>query len=211
MKSEDLTRDQLDRVRQCLSDAADDVKRWNHDLHIGDPDYFQGDAWQMSLSDAKWALRAMVFMRTSLLQQGLADTRIAVGIGTVEFVAENRTSLSEGEAFTLSGRALNEMTQFFDFEIVMARKTGHLAGWLTAIAHLCDSVVQRWTQRQAEIIRLALSPARPTHQEISQSLNPSISRQAVTKSLSEAGWHGIRSAIEQFERFEWARLWEPDR
>ena len=207
IKSEDLTRDRLADVRECLSEAAEDMNRWDHGLRIGDPDFFQGDAWQMSLSDAKWALRAMILMRASLLAQGLADTRVAVGIGTVEYVAEDRTSLSEGEAFTLSGRALNEMTQYFDFDVVVSEDVGYLAGWLRAIAHLSDSLVRQWTQRQAEIIRLALSPERPTHKAISQKLDPPISRQAVSKSLSEAGWHGIRSATEQLEGVDWAALW----
>jgi hypothetical protein len=170
------------------------------------PQFFRGDAWQMLLGEPELALRVAVFLRASVLAGGVADTRVVIGLGTVDMVNSEQVSLSTGEAFMLSGRGLDGLTQHFRFSIAVSKKAGPLADWLRVIGHLCDMLAGHWTSRQAEIVRVALTLDEPTQAQVAERLNPPVSKQAVTKALAGADRHGLRSAMKQFERTEWRTI-----
>jgi hypothetical protein len=206
VKSRNLSLDQLERARDALLGAADEVKQWKRGLLKGGLDFFRGDAWQMLLSDPKWALRAAVFLRASLLVEDLCDTRLVIGLGTVEKVNTRRISQSVGQAFMLSGQELDGLTKDFRMSIAVPEAAGAVGEWLRAVLKLCDTLIGRWTVRQAEIVRIALEPDEPTHAEVAERLTPSVSKQAVTKALSGADWQGLHVAIRQFENTDWHEL-----
>jgi hypothetical protein len=206
VKSRDLSVDQLDRARDTLLSAAAEVNEWKRGLVRGGLDFFRGDAWQMLLSDPKWALRAAVFLRASLLVQDLCDTRLVIGLGTVEKVNPRRISQSVGQAFMLSGQELDRLTKDFRMSIAVPAAEGAVGEWLRAVLKLCDTLIGKWTARQAEIVRIVLQPDEPTHAEVAERLTPSVSKQAVTKALSGADWQGLHVAIKQFENTDWPEV-----
>jgi len=206
IESKRLSSEQLDQVRSSLRMAADEVKGWKRGLVRGTPEFFRGDAWQILLTEPKLSLRVAVFLRTSLLGSNLGDTRVVIGLGKVEKVNSKRISLSTGQAFTLSGRELDNLTHYFKMSIVLPEEARALGDWLRIVGHLCDMLIGQWTRRQAEIIRVALTLDDPTQAEVAERLDPPVTKQAVTKALAGANWQGLRSALKQFEKTDWAKL-----
>jgi hypothetical protein len=209
IKSSRLPPAQLESVRSSLISAVDTARGWKRGLVRGKPEFFRGDAWQLLLTDTAMALRVGVFLRASLLSRGLADSRVAIGLGEVEEISHERVSLSTGQAFVLSGKALDRMTLYSNMTIEVPKSVGPLSGWLSVASHLCDSLVGQWTTRQAELVRAAVNPKEPDSGKIGQSLKPAVSKQAVAKGLSGANWYVIREAIRVFEETSWDALLSP--
>jgi hypothetical protein len=211
IKSRLLSNNDLDAVRSSLLNAVDVVKGWKRGLVKGKPEFFRGDAWQLLLRNPALALRSGVFLRASLLADGKADSRISIGLGKVENISPRRVSLSTGEAFLISGRGLDGMTQYSNITIGVPKSAGPLREWLPVVGHLCDSLIGQWTKRQAEIVCVAVNPKELTHEEIGQTLNPKVARQNVTEILQRASWYVIREAIHRFEETAWESVLESKR
>lgn len=209
IRSTSLSQSDLEMVRSGLLEAVDEVRDWKPGLVKGKAEFFRGDAWQLLLTNPGSALRVGLFLRASLRAQGKADSRISIGIGKVRTISDKRVSLSTGEAFILSGHGLDRMTQYFNLEIEVSKLAGTMHVWLPIVAHLCDSLVAQWTERQAEIICLAAQPNEPTHGDIARKLSPKVTKQAVTKALNIANWHVIREAIRCFENTAWEAAVNP--
>lgn len=210
IKSSRLPSTQLELVRSSLITAVNAVRRWKPGLVKGKPEFFRGDAWQLLLTEPGMALRVGIFLRASLLAQGLADSRVAIGLGEVEEIAYERVSLSTGQAFALSGKALDRMTRYSNMTIEVPMSVGPLSDWLPVAGHLCDALIGQWTTRQAELVRAAVNPKEPDSEKIGQSLRPDVSKQAVAKGLSGANWYVIREVVRLFEGTSWATVLQPD-
>jgi hypothetical protein len=204
VNSTKLEQAELEEVRNRLLDAVQDVKGWQSRLVKSKAEFFRGDSWQVLLEDPGQALRVAVFLRATLRAHGGADSRLSIGIGTVKKIVSNRVSLSTGEAFEVSGGALDKMTSLTGMTIAVPSPGGVLGRWLPVVGGLCDALIGQWTERQAETVRIAVLPERPSHEEIADRLNPSVSRQAVTKALNGANWHALREAIRAFENASWS-------
>ena len=206
IKSTALSQSDLEDVRTGVLNTVDEVKGWKRGLVKGKAEFFRGDTWQLLLTSPAMALRVSVFLRASLLAAGKADSRIAVGLGRVEKVSPRRVSLSTGEAFVLSGHGLDGMTQYSRMTILAPKSAGALSEWLPVLGHLCDALISRWTERQAEIVCSAVHPREAKQEDIAETLDPPISRQAVTKALDGADWNAVRASIRQFEATDWSAL-----
>ena len=124
-------------------------------------------------------------------------------MGAVARVDKQRTSLSTGEAFNCSGRALDGLATG---KIALASPNdlaGRLSG-LHALAHICSGLVDDWSQTQAQISCLALVPKPPTQGEIAERLG--VSQQSVSKTLAAAKLALIMQAVDYCERFAWGNL-----
>jgi hypothetical protein len=200
---------QLESVRSTLAGAVAEARGWKRGLVRGKLEFFRGDAWQLLLASPAMALRVGVLLRAALRAAGLADTRIAIGLGKVEKISPRRVSLSTGQAFSLAGKALDRMTLYSSLTIEIPDTAGPLAGWLRIAGHLCDSLIGQWTRRQAEIVLAAVDPREPDYDTVGRSLKPPVSRQAVAKGLSGASWHAVREAVRLFEATAWDKVLRP--
>lgn len=76
-------------------------------------DIFSGDSWQVLIEHAHLSIRVVLYLRflVEAIKGLKADTRITLVWGIIDErnVNPERMSESTGEAFTLSGRALDEM------------------------------------------------------------------------------------------------------
>jgi hypothetical protein len=199
---------ELQSARKALSNAAATLNDWYPSLIIGKLEFFGGDAWQMLLADSSHALRVAIYLRASLRSRKMADTRISIGIGSIEKIVTKQISLSTGEAFTLSGRALSKMTVYSDMEIALPRALQPLNLWLGVVVSLCSTLLARWTPRQCEIICVAMRPDVSTQEEIGKRLRPRVRKQTVARALLSAGWRSVNDAIEAFEEVSWEPLIE---
>lgn len=210
VKSTSRTSAEMRRVRSSLERAAKAIEsagwpgRRSGRLVRGEPDFFRGDSWQLLLADPRWALRSAVLIRADLQSRLGVDSRISIGLGPVSNVSTKRTSLSRGEAFSLSGQGLDEeMGARYRLAIVVPPAWRHpCADWLRVAARLCDSVIVQWQGRQVEVARLACLHPGASQAEIGELLDPPVSQQSVAKTMRSAGWPGVEDAMERFETIE---------
>ncbi len=162
-------------------------------------DVFRGDGWQLLVSDPVRSLRIGLFFRACLRSasergRGL-DTRMAMAVGSVDFV-RGRVSQGDGEAYRLSGRALETMPRKQRLRLEVAGAKDDLQA-LGIIVRLIDVLAQHWTGRQALAVRAALCGW--TQEEIAKQWSGSITQQAVTKHLDAAEWPALEAALSQVE------------
>jgi hypothetical protein len=206
VSSRRLSAERLERARRLIGEGAARFRRRQPHAISGVPEVFRGDAWQLLLREPRWALRVALLMRALLLAGDEVKTRVSIGIGGVDVIDRRRVSLSTGEAFTLSGHALDSLTGYFDLTGALPERAAPLAAWFPAMLHLCSGLVRPWTRRQAEIVSLALLADNPTHESIAGSLRPRVSKQSVSESLAAARWRPLMEAIRVFEETDWDRL-----
>lgn len=207
VRSSALDKEDMEKVRKRMDAATEALNQapWaGRKLVRGRAEFFRGDAWQTLLTEPRWAFRSAIYLRAVLLAQGLVDTRVAVGIGAVDSLSRTRVSLSRGQAFTLSGRGLDQMSARFRMALTVPEEFKTFAGWLSVIFGLCDCLIGRWHTGQAEIAGLMALYKSASHAEIGRLIEPSpISQQAVSKSLNAAGWPGLEQALDHFEVINW--------
>jgi hypothetical protein len=115
----------------------------------------------------------------------------------------SKISLSTGEAFTVSGRALDDMGTYFQLTGATAEGLGAIEDWVPLTFQLCGAIVRNWTRRQSEIVAQALIMTQPEHEEIANALTPPVAKQTVTKALQAANWRALTSALKAFEKASW--------
>ncbi len=204
--SRQLSAERLERARRLIAGGAAQFRRRQPRALCGVPEVFRGDAWQLLLREPRWALRVALLMRALLLARNDVRTRISIGIGGVDVINRRRISVSTGEAFMLSGHALDHITGYFDLTGALPDRAAPLAGWFPAMLHLCSGLIRPWTRRQAEIVSFALLLDNPTHESIAGTLRPRVSKQSVTESLAAARWRPLLEGIRVFEETDWGRV-----
>ena len=176
---------------------------------IGRLEFFRGDAWQLLMDDPAPALALALLLRAQLRWKLSADTRLAIGIGTAQKIDRRKISLSSGEAFELSGHALDRMTGYFTLTAALPARASLAARWLPAVLHLCSDLLRGWTPRQAEIVACALRHREATHEEIGAMLHRPVRKQTVTSALRSAHYRALSEALELFEETDWTTLLQP--
>lgn len=123
------------------------------------------------------------------------DVRLGIGIGTVDFIKKNKITSSDGEAFRLSGEALDNLSQGTQR---LAIKTFNSAfnDQMEPAVLLLDALIQKWTQNQAELVLYKLQDKK--EEEIAGLLN--ISQSAVNQRTKTAQWLPIEKLILYFEK-----------
>ena len=206
IRSTRLSTAELESARERVLGAVDEVRGWRRGLIKSKAEFFRGDSWQALVVDPALALRAAVFIRASLLATGIADTRVAIGLGTVEKISSSRVSLSTGEAFARSGAALDRMAASphgGGLAVALPESMTDRSRWVDAIATLVDALMRQWTPRQAALARLALAPDEPSHEAIGERTEPPVSRQAVAKSMAGARWDAVLEGVRAWEASSW--------
>lgn len=163
---------------------------------------FRGDSWQMAVREPALALRIALFVHAWLRIPGARhpslDSRIAIGLGKVDQLPSKAHSTGSGEAFRLSGQALDRMPRGRLLGIaVPAHARSGRAMALTVVLGLTDAIVSGWTESQARAIVATLSGKR--QKEIGRAWAPGpITQQAVAGHLRRANWDAIGAALTYF-------------
>ena len=122
-------------------------------------DMFRGDGWQIVLTDPVLSLRAALYFRAyirSKTTQKKIDTRMAVAVGTIDYIPENKVSAGDGPAFRMSGKLLDKINRIKSpiIRFIMEDKKNSV---------LLDRAVQQsgtpadgWNKKQAMTIMGAL-------------------------------------------------------
>lgn len=198
----------LGKAQRVIRDASHEFDLSVAHGLIGRPEFFRGDAWQLLLADPGVALRLALLLRAQLRWKAPFDTRLAIGIGTVRSINRRKVSLSAGEAFELSGHALDKMTSYFELTAAVPARAPLAAQWVPGVLHLCSELLRGWTPRQAEIVCYALLQAEATHEQIGAMLDKPVRKQTVTSALRGAHFRALADALERFEGTDWNAMLE---
>jgi hypothetical protein len=204
VQSTRLSVDQLQKLGQLLGVIGKELSRWpSVPLPLSQ---YRGDSWQLLLSDPRQALRVSLYVRASLrshFEKQRMDTRVAIGIGPIDFLPGNRVTEGNGPAYRLSGAGLSKMgwRRLYIPSAVDINKTGlhkRQIDDVQVMLDLVDFIVQHWTPAQATGVLGALRGW--TQERIAQEwpVKP-ITQQGVANHLRRAGWDAVESALKWFE------------
>lgn len=166
---------------------------------LSEVDVFGGDSWQMVLGAPELVLRTALFYRAglrSLMRSRSFDVRMALAIGTIDFIPEGRVSQGDGEALRLSGRALRAMGKGRGMRLLFPGRPSERA--LDTVVRLVDALAARWSEKQALAVTGALRDF--SQEKIARTCWPRpITQQAVQQHLDRAAWSSVEAALAFFE------------
>ncbi len=176
-----------------------------------DADVFRGDGWQALIEDPVQGLRAALFFRAyirSVVTGHNVDTRMAIGIGPVDYVPPGNIAAGDGAAYRASGSLLGKMNSArkgrirCTFAHPPERERDFLEDTpdqelIDAVVRLAGTIGDSWRSRRALAVTGALKGW--TQAVIAQNWPGPISRQAVGKHLQRAGWDAISHGLAVFE------------
>ncbi|MFC4665820.1 hypothetical protein [Falsiporphyromonas endometrii] len=178
----------------AMREIAEDLKSLS-DLKI---EFFRGDSFQILVEQPEKTLLAAVLFRAGLISRTPEkskqhwDARISIGVGEVNFLADDIV-VSDGEAFQFSGKGMDNMKKR---RLVLHTRWVPINEELSISTAFADDVISGWTQAQAEAIYLALLHDIP-QKEIASQIEKT--PQTVSKLLSYAKEDLIKKFLERYQ------------
>jgi hypothetical protein len=163
-------------------------------------EFYRGDSFQVYVKNPQEALQWVLLCRAiaiSISGTVPCDIRASIGLGTVIPPVRN-LSTAKGEAFVLSGRAFDNMSQidkrlFIAINTTQEKKIYEIA--LDLMATYTDTIFKRMTAKQAAVITELLKGK--TQQEIADQFKKS--KSTISQLVNTAGWSEIESVMTKFE------------
>jgi predicted DNA-binding protein YlxM (UPF0122 family) len=194
------SRFRIEEREKVISNLKDSFKMISPDSITSPFVIFRGDSFQGVLSRPDEALNAALIIRSSLLsrfkgKRARLDARIAIGIGTIDYLSGNQVGEGDGEAYRNSGPELDKMKKREQNLIIKTPWAG-INEELRIECSLLDALIQRWTKEQAEVILYHITKG-VTQEEIAKILG--ISQPAVFQRLKTGGYWAVQAFMEHFE------------
>lgn len=186
----------LDRLEKTFEVVRN---RYTDEIHFS-LDIFSGDSWQFLLENPAKSLHAALLFRSYFkgCQPSLkVDTRVAIGVGKIASINSERISLSDGEAFRLSGRSLN--TSFDRQNVFFSSSDANMEAIINAQLLLLDFLSTNWTEKQS--LAVAGSLMGLSQKEIGNLWNEPIKQQSVADFLFSAGWKQCEKSLSLLEKW----------
>lgn len=164
-------------------------------------DVFRGDGWQILLSNPVFALRAALYFRAYIKSHSPdknIDSRLAIGVGSIDYVPDNRVSAGDGAAFRLSGKMLEQMTSPRYGTMRFAINGSDKGLLFDGIIRMAGTFADQWTGKQSLAMTGALKGW--NRQQISELWQPAISPQAVGRHLERGNWYAVEHGVRVFEK-----------
>ncbi len=186
-----------EKALKILKDTLNSLNNFKSKSIGGVSDIFRGDSFQIVIKEPTLALEIAIYLKARLLSKTIKgkniDIRTAIGIGEIESFNDKKVEESDGEAFRLSGNALDHISKYRRFSI----KSGidELNKQLEFISSSIDSITRRWSSEQAEAILLWLSG----DTQISISKKIGISQPAVNQRLQLGGHFALNESFTLFK------------
>ncbi len=186
-----------EKALKTLKDALNSLSNFKKKSIGGVSDIFRGDSFQIVISEPASALEIAIYLKAQLLSKTIKgkviDARIAIGIGKTESLNRKNIKESDGEAFRLSGSALDNISKYRRLSIKSS--IDELNSQLKFISSSIDSITRRWSTEQAEAIVLWLKGS--TQISISKKLG--ISQPAVNQRLQLGGHFTLSESFDLFK------------
>jgi hypothetical protein len=186
----------------AMKQAASQVSEAFEDEFVLGVDIFRGDSWQCLLKSVPLCMHVGLYYRAAvkaLMDNGKADSRLAIAVGKIDLYPKDRASEGDGDAYRLSGRLLENLKggRRIAFS-VCGKENSQETKMISVIAGFLDSIAQGWTARQAQAISGALKGL-PQKEIADRWIPRSISQQAVAQHLDRARWRVLLDGLEFLE------------
>ncbi len=200
------SRFRIQQREEVLSNLKDSFKKISPDIISSPFMVFRGDSFQGVLARPEEALKATLIIRDSLLsrfkgKRTRLDARIAIGIGTIDYLPGDQVGEGDGEAFRNSGPELDKMKKG-EQNIIVSSPWAEINEELRTECALLDALIQRWTKEQAEAILFQiqepeLQRSKQTQEGIAKILK--ISQSALSQRLKTGGSWAVQVFLERFK------------
>ncbi len=183
-----------DRLRETVQLFQDD---YSNILPL-DVDRYGGDSFQVLLSDYVFSLRASLYIYTKLTSyEPQIPVRISIGIGEINEVPQEGVSTGDGEAFRLSGPALENMKnrQRLSFQGTESLFDVAMNELLQGSMGLLSGLLVRLTPAQSEVLWYLLQGY--TQVEIASKTDRT--QQTISGIATAGNWRNIAGFIGSFE------------
>jgi hypothetical protein len=191
-----LTKSERKKLPDALNTYYNLLKKYFKDSSPSQIDLYSGDRFQLLVNDPVDSLRIAVALKM-ILKSGIQfksiNSRLSVAVGTVDFINKNKLSQSDGEAFRISGRNLDNMNNTISLSLPEYLR----ADYMKVIIKLLDFILSKTTPKQSLALFYALSGLNQT--QISKIWKPRISQQSISLHLLNSGWNSISNALAYFE------------
>jgi hypothetical protein len=172
-----------------------------------DVDMFRGDGWQMLLTDPVLSLRAGLYFRAYIRSQTprkKIDTRMAIAVGRIDYIPENKVSAGDGTAFRMSGRLLEKINRIKSPTIRFAMENAKISRLLHPIVRQAGELSGQWTSSQARVIMDVLR--RWPHDQTSATGLKRSPAKAMGQRIGQADWPEIQHALSVYENTLYAAI-----
>ncbi len=163
-------------------------------------DVFRGDGWQILLTNPVFSLRSALYFRAYIKARSPdkhIDSRLAIGVGPIDYVPDNRVSAGDGAAFRLSGKMLEQMTSPKSGSMRFSMAGLDEALLFDGIVRMTGAFADHWTDKQS--LSMTGSLQGWDRKQIGGLWKEAISPQAVGKHLERANWYAVEHGVRAFE------------
>lgn len=190
-----------DQLHGVMLETSRQLRASFKDVMPLDVDVFRGDSFQLLVREPPKSLRISLLYRALVRSKmGLPrlDMRLAIAVGEIDSTPPHRVSQGHGQAFVLSGKALDGLMRAKGGNMSFAGADGDEVAALDTVVRLIDAIAGRWTIKQALAVSGALKGLR--QEEIAESVWPrKITQQAVAQHLRRADWYAVERGVVFFE------------
>lgn len=192
-----------DIVHSTLLDGLQEKKLLGELQDILSPnkyEFFRGDSFQVYLPDASQALKTAMLCRITAIalmpenSPVTTDIRISIGIGEVHAPVKTLAT-AKGEAFLLSGRALDNLEKTEGRLIITTKNEMGLVA-LSLLSDYVNSIYRQVTSKQAEVI-LELLQGNTQHQ-VAEKLNRS--KSTISQHVNAGRWNELEKILENYQK-----------
>ena len=199
--SSKLKTSQRSRLLSVLKSSFNTIKDILPDGIRAPFEIHRGDSFQGVLSRPERALQVAIAIRAGLRhgfetkqRRYALDARIAVGVGSIDFLPAGRGYEGDGEAFRRSGPILDKMKG--DQRLLIRTPWQAVDAELDIECALLDTLINRWSGEQAQAI---LGQIRGLTQEMAAE-EFGVSQPAVRQRLKSAGGWAIEELCHRHEQ-----------
>ncbi len=160
---------------------------------------FRGDSFQGVIRKPELSLKAVVLIRASIRSsfkttlKDSIDARLAIGIGTIDFLPVKNSGEGDGEAYRNSGPALDTMSKHSRM-IIINTPNKAMNDELNVECAMLDTIISRWTAEQADAIIETLKGK--TQEEMAEMFT--ISQPAVKKRVDSSNFYAFQLMLKRF-------------
>ena len=191
-----------DIVNSTLLDQQQErklMKMLQHLLTEHKHEFFRGDSFQAYIKDPSLALKIALQCRTAAIGLNpestppISDVRISIGIGAVDSPVRILAT-AKGEAFLLSGRALDAMNKTEGRLIIITENklANHALG---IMSDYINSIYRQMTPKQAEVIVELLNGL--SQQHVADKLNRS--KSTISQHVTAGRWEEIENILNKYQ------------
>ena len=134
---------------ETLKEALETTKETHH----AEYDLYRGDSFQVVVPSAPDAALVAIIIRSKLISHSPKssktwDARISIGIGGITYRGEKITD-SDGPAFVLSGKSMNELSKK-NRRLIIKAPWEQADRSLALVTRFADDIISNWSRYSAE-------------------------------------------------------------